>query len=162
MADRGDKEHRDPRISEGTRMPERAPLRDARLMSMAVSAHPNLTAVELSLLRPGTALGVSTYVKTSSGYSTITASNGLSALEVFKTTKVDVLFTEIVMPSMSGAELSSRVRRTRPDLPVVIASRYRNLLEDDLKRQIHAAAHVDKPFSPAAVRSAVKTATTVQ
>ena len=95
------------------------------------------------------------------GYATITASNGLSALEIFETENVAVIFTEIVMPSMSGLELLSRVRRIRPDIPIVIASEYRKLPGDGLKEQIGAAAYVDKPFSPGAIRTAVKIATAV-
>ena len=62
--------HRAPGAADGTLMRGPVSVCDARLMSMAVSTQPKLTAVGLTLLRPGTAPGVTTYVKTSSGYKT--------------------------------------------------------------------------------------------
>ena len=37
---------------------------------------------------------------------------------------VDLLFTDVLMPGMSGLELAARARETRPDLPVLLASGY--------------------------------------
>jgi PAS domain S-box-containing protein len=58
------------------------------------------------------------------GYQTLTARNAESALEMLdRDTKVDVLFTDIVMPgAMNGKELAKRARMKRPGIKVVYAS----------------------------------------
>ncbi len=58
------------------------------------------------------------------GYRTLTAHNAESALEMLdRDTKVDVLFTDIVMPgAMNGKELAKLARIKRPGLKVVYAS----------------------------------------
>jgi signal transduction histidine kinase len=58
------------------------------------------------------------------GYQTLTARNAETALEMLdRDTKVDVLFTDIVMPgTMNGKELAKLARMKRPGLKVVYAS----------------------------------------
>lgn len=58
------------------------------------------------------------------GYQTLTARNAETALEMLdRDTKVDVLFTDIVMPgTMDGKELAKLARMKRPGLKVVYAS----------------------------------------
>ncbi|TMJ98543.1 MAG: response regulator [Alphaproteobacteria bacterium] len=57
------------------------------------------------------------------GYQTLTARNAETALEMLdRDTKVDVLFTDIVMPTMNGRELAKLARMKRPGLKVVYVS----------------------------------------
>jgi CheY-like chemotaxis protein len=58
------------------------------------------------------------------GYQTLTARNAETALEMLdRDTRVDVLFTDIVMPgTMNGKELAKLARIKRPGLKVVYAS----------------------------------------
>ena len=92
------------------------------------------------------------------GYVTLTGNNGISALRLMQEVRVDALVTDIFMSSMTGFELSARIKQQQPDLPVVVMSDYPNLLEDDMRCQNGAAVSVNKPFSPAALRSAVDAA----
>ena len=57
------------------------------------------------------------------GYQTLTARNAETALEMLdRDPKVDVLFTDIVMPTMNGRELAKLARMKRPGLKVVYVS----------------------------------------
>jgi CheY-like chemotaxis protein len=49
------------------------------------------------------------------------AANAQAALEFLATNEfsVDILFSDVVMPGMSGIELAEKVRRTNPDLRIV-------------------------------------------
>lgn len=47
-------------------------------------------------------------------------SNGLDAMEVLKTTKVDVMFTDIRMPKMDGIELVNAMQEL-PEIPLTVA-----------------------------------------
>ena len=63
------------------------------------------------------------------GYVTLTGNNSISALRLMEEVRVDALVTDIFMPSMTGFELSARIKQLQPDLPVVVMSDYPNLLE---------------------------------
>ncbi|HSD43341.1 MAG TPA: PAS domain S-box protein [Burkholderiales bacterium] len=60
------------------------------------------------------------------GYEAIPFSDGRAALEAFEKTPegFEVVVTDEVMPALTGTELARRVRRLRPDLPVVLVSGY--------------------------------------
>ena len=60
------------------------------------------------------------------GYTVLTASDGLEALEVLGRHAGDVqlLITDVVMPKMSGRELAARVTALRPDIRVLYSSGY--------------------------------------
>jgi PAS domain S-box-containing protein len=91
-------------------------------------------------------------ILSSGGYEVIAASGGEEALELAP--RADVVLTDVVMPGMSGTELAARLRETAPDLPVIFMSGYTNR-PGRLPRN---AAFVGKPFSKAAVLSAVAAA----
>ena len=57
-------------------------------------------------------------------YRVVSASSAEAALEALAGREVDVLFTDVMMPGMSGIELAERARAMRPDLPVLLASGY--------------------------------------
>jgi CheY-like chemotaxis protein len=58
------------------------------------------------------------------GCSVIEASNGNEALEQLKAHDVDLVFSDIVMPGMSGLDLAKEIRETYTDVPVLLASGY--------------------------------------
>jgi signal transduction histidine kinase len=60
------------------------------------------------------------------GYQVLTASDGLSALEILRSdAAIDLLFTDVVMPNrMSGAELARSALRLRAGLKVLMTSGY--------------------------------------
>jgi len=67
------------------------------------------------------------------GYKVLTASNGLRALELFSQapSQIDLVITDLVMPGMSGRELTDHVRRLAPTVPILSASGYVRPLSDD-------------------------------
>jgi YesN/AraC family two-component response regulator len=60
------------------------------------------------------------------GYSVIEAENGYAALELASMHggKIHLLMTDVVMPGISGRELSERVKAVRPDIQVLYMSGY--------------------------------------
>jgi two-component system cell cycle sensor histidine kinase/response regulator CckA len=77
------------------------------------------------------------------GYKVLTANSGQKALEILGREKnIDLIITDIVMPSMSGRELVEHVSRMAPDLPVLCTSGY-------IWQGTHAAetAYLQKPFT---------------
>jgi PAS domain S-box-containing protein len=68
---------------------------------------------------------------TSIGYDTVEAESGEAALEQLKTTPVDLVFSDVIMPGgMNGLQLIEEVRRTYPGVATLAATGYsENVLE---------------------------------
>ncbi len=58
------------------------------------------------------------------GYTVLTASGGAEAISLCAQHDVDLLLTDMVMPSMSGTELAQKLADTRPSLRVLYTSGY--------------------------------------
>ncbi len=84
-----------------------------------------------------------------SGYTVLEAASGESAMELLEHYEgpLDLLFTDIVMPGMSGIELAGKLHRIHPDLKKLYASGYsEEVLE---QKGIHGvnSALLMKPYS---------------
>ena len=55
------------------------------------------------------------------GYLVMTAPDALSAIDMMKASRVDLLITDLRMPEMDGVELCTRVRKTS-QLPIIVLS----------------------------------------
>ena len=64
------------------------------------------------------------------GYVTALASDADTALAVLAQDpdRFDIVFSDVVMPGMTGIELAQEIRRRYPDLPVVLTSGYSHVL----------------------------------
>jgi two-component system cell cycle response regulator CpdR len=56
------------------------------------------------------------------GFEVVSVANGVEALVAATWYSFDVLLTDIDMPLMNGKELVNRMRKDRPDLPIVVLS----------------------------------------
>ena len=61
-------------------------------------------------------------VLTRAGYQVITMKDAESALDYLKHNKVDLLFTDIIMPGMDGYQLAKKAREIYPDLKIQMTS----------------------------------------
>ena len=61
------------------------------------------------------------------GYQTLTACNGVEALEIFEDEHVDCCFTDINMPEMDGLELAENIRKRDSTMPVIVMTGYPSL-----------------------------------
>jgi len=58
------------------------------------------------------------------GYRIVTCTSGADALDQFADLKFDLVVTDYKMPRMDGLELIGRLRKSTPDLPIVLVSGY--------------------------------------
>jgi len=60
------------------------------------------------------------------GYSVVEASDGRAAVDLFRANEreIDVVLLDLTMPRMNGREVLEELRRTRPDVKVIITSAY--------------------------------------
>jgi two-component system cell cycle sensor histidine kinase/response regulator CckA len=81
------------------------------------------------------------------GYTVLTASHGEEALEILgQGTQIDLLISDVVMPTMDGPTLVRHAREQFPNLPILFMSGY---AEEQLRKSIHIdqVAFLPKPFS---------------
>ncbi|KAA2236693.1 PAS domain S-box protein [Salinarimonas soli] len=80
------------------------------------------------------------------GYETTWAANADEALRLLAAAPdgFDVVFTDVVMPGMSGVELGQEIRRRHPDLPVILTSGYSHVLAEEGR---HGFELVQKPYA---------------
>lgn len=78
--------------------------------------------------------------------------DGTSALQALQANgQIDFLITDLGLSGMSGQELVERVRKTHPDMPIVVASGYQ--LPDD--PAMRGAVHLAKPFQLSDLKAAI-------
>ncbi len=88
----------------------------------------------------------STQVLQDLGYETVWATHAKQALEVLEQDagRFDVVFSDVVMPGMSGIELGQEIRRRYPDLPVILTSGYSHVLAEEGR---HGFELLQKPYA---------------
>lgn len=69
------------------------------------------------------------------GYEVTTAEHGAAALEMFMQDPHDLVITDLMMPGISGWELSAQLRATDARLPIVILTGFGANLEDEASRR---------------------------
>jgi signal transduction histidine kinase/ActR/RegA family two-component response regulator len=76
-----------------------------------------------------------------------TADSARLALEILRTEQIDLVCTDLVMPEMSGSKLIDELKRTRPQLPIVVCSAYGT--DDDVSRRVSRGEvlFLSKPFT---------------
>jgi signal transduction histidine kinase len=93
------------------------------------------------------------------GYTVLTAANGMEALNLKQQRDIghiDLLLTDVIMPHMSGKELSDRIRMIYPDTKILFTSAYaenaivhQGVLDNDV-------VLLQKPFTPSALANKVR------
>jgi len=80
------------------------------------------------------------------GYTTVLVPDAAHALGELETgsSRFDVVFSDVVMPGMSGVELGGIIRERYPRLPVVLASGYSTVLAEE---GAHGFELIHKPYS---------------
>jgi CheY-like chemotaxis protein len=86
-----------------------------------------------------------------SGFTVLTACDGLEGLETFRAraSEIDVLLLDLTMPVLSGEEVLAAVRAERPDTRVVLSSGY---TEEETRTRLAngtATRFIQKPYRPA-------------
>ena len=64
------------------------------------------------------------------GYRVLTALGGSEGLEIFSTEPVEAVVLDYSMPGMHGGEVASRMRQTKPEIPILLLSAYIGLSTD--------------------------------
>lgn len=95
-------------------------------------------------------------VFTKEGYLAITAGSGLEALEKVQQDSPDLVLLDMKIPGMDGIEILKRLKKSNPNIHVLMMTAYGEL--DLIRESINwgAAHYFTKPFDVFEVRDAVK------
>lgn len=81
------------------------------------------------------------------GYQTLTASNGVEALEAVEKNHVDIILSDLNMPRLSGAELLAQLRKKGFQNPFIVLSGYGTRDEAIQLLRLGAFDFLSKPTS---------------
>ncbi|MEW5994286.1 MAG: response regulator [Candidatus Zixiibacteriota bacterium] len=80
------------------------------------------------------------------GYQVVTAGDGVAALEVLKSRKIDIIVSDMKMPRMNGFELLKAVKQDYPDIGVIIMTAYGDTYTVKDALLLGADEYITKPF----------------
>ena len=66
------------------------------------------------------------------GYQVLEANSAERALGILKSTQVDLMISDIVMPGMSGSELVEKVKALYPQVKIQLVSGYSDQVQNDI------------------------------
>jgi len=97
---------------------------------------------------------VSAYAKRE-GYDTVTASDGLSALEIFERDEISLVVLDLMLPKLSGEEVCRRIRE-KSQVPIIMLTAKTG--ESDVVYGLDSGAndYVPKPFSPRVLMARIR------
>jgi two-component system response regulator VanR len=89
------------------------------------------------------------------GFTLLTASNGLEALDILSGNKVDLIILDVMMPHMDGMQACMKIREEH-HIPIIMLSAKSQDIDKISGLSIGADEYVTKPFSPLVLVASVK------
>ncbi len=88
--------------------------------------------------------GLSAYAE---DYHVLTALNGEEAIKTLKSTKVDLLVTDLKMPKMNGLQLIAYMNRNHTGVPIIVMTAYgTQQIETRLRNEMEILNYIEKPL----------------
>lgn len=93
-------------------------------------------------------LKVVKYYAEKNGYQVDTASDGESALRIFRDVSPDLVVLDIMMPGLNGFEVCEAIREIDTRVPVIFLTAKGDLVDKSMGFKLGADDYVTKPFEP--------------
>jgi DNA-binding response OmpR family regulator len=91
-------------------------------------------------------------------YEVLTAGDGQTALDLFRTRKPLAVVLDLILPHISGRELCQKFKAISPEIPVIVVSAISEVVDKVLLLELGADDYVTKPFSPRELMARVQAA----
>lgn len=91
-------------------------------------------------------------------YQALTAGDGQTALDLFRTRKPLAVVLDLILPHISGRELCQKFKSISPETPVIVVSAISEVVDKVLLLELGADDYVTKPFSPRELMARVQAA----
>jgi CheY-like chemotaxis protein len=92
------------------------------------------------------------------GYDVTETTNGLEALEIFKSSpcRFDLVITDMTMPNMTGIELAQEIMRIRPGMPVILCTGFSDAITPEKARDVGLREFIMKPVILRRIAAAIR------
>ena len=90
------------------------------------------------------------------GFETDSASNGVDGLRILSKDHFDLVITDIRMPGLTGLDILPRIRRLKPETPIIVMTAYGS---DDVRRRAFergATDYLEKPIRLSKLRTLIR------
>lgn len=90
------------------------------------------------------------------GYEVVKSTNGLDAIDVINNENFDIVFLDENMPGLSGLDTLSKIKRLKPNLPVIMITKNEaeNIMNLAIGKQI--SDYLTKPVNPSQILLTLK------
>jgi DNA-binding response OmpR family regulator len=102
-----------------------------------------------------TLLGVIKYNLVKEGYTTITASDGVQAIEAARKEHPDIIILDIMLPKLDGLEVC-RILRHESNIPIIMLTARSEEIDKVVGLEIGADDYMTKPFSVKELMARIK------
>ena len=92
------------------------------------------------------------------GYAVLTAADGQAGLDLFQSSPVSLVLTDVRMPKMEGIDLLSRLKAMQPDLPVIVMTAHGTIASAVEAMKLGAVDYLTKPFSREQLQTSIQKA----
>ncbi|WP_417909771.1 MASE3 domain-containing protein [Candidatus Electronema sp. PJ] len=102
--------------------------------------------------------GMTKSILESLGYRVTTLTSSTEALALFnqQPQAFDLVFTDMTMPQMTGAELAQQMLSCRPELPIILCTGFSALIDEEKAESIGIRRLLMKPFTKGELASVVR------
>jgi len=82
------------------------------------------------------------------GYEVVTQTSSRDAFELFsrQPERFDLVITDMTMPNMTGMELSYKIIKIQPNIPIILSTGFSEFINEDTTKEMGIRAFVMKPF----------------
>ena len=90
------------------------------------------------------------------GFEIDSVSNGVDALRMLSKDHFDLVITDIRMPGLTGLDILPRIRRLKPETPIIVMTAYGS---DDVRRRAFergATDYLEKPIRLSKLRTLIR------
>jgi DNA-binding response OmpR family regulator len=91
-------------------------------------------------------------------YDVVTAGDGQSGLDLFRSRRPVAVVLDLILPQISGRELCQQFKILASDIPVIVVSAIAEVVDKVLLLELGADDYVTKPFSPRELMARVQAA----
>lgn len=90
------------------------------------------------------------------GYNTVEATDGEMAIEKYKSSNIDLILLDVMMPGMSGIEVCQQIRE-ESDVPIIMLTAKGEDMDKIMGLEYGADDYMTKPFNILEVKARIKT-----
>ncbi|MDD7792943.1 response regulator [Clostridium sp. 'White wine YQ'] len=87
------------------------------------------------------------------GYKVFEAKNAEEAIEIFNNHQIDLMFTDIKLPNVSGTELLKQIKKMNKSTTVIVMTAFGTIKNAVECTKFGAAAYLQKPFTTKRIKS---------